>query len=309
MRLPTNPPMSVAEALDKADGVYLVIKNRDSVILWANDNFARLVGESKEKLIGSKDERAEHVADDRRVMEAGVPLLNYHETITIPAPNGGTRDVPIVTQKGLLREKGGTKVIGITVCFSLQYPDLLLNAGPVPIITPSAAPEHAAQYWIDLLGLTPAAVGGFFASTSVSQEITLKSALPERFNEDHQFYSANYYLLRGSDFLRLHSLNQDELWFHHAGKQFRLHIFTKEGVYYAVTIGQENGLGDQLEAVVPHNSWFGAEVMGDVGYALAGCSLAPGYNPKDSIKPTPEDITALKLAFPEQIAVIDRLTA
>lgn len=303
-----TPLINVAEALEAADGVYLVIKDQDSVILWVNDNFALLVGESKEHLIGSKDERAEHVADDQRVIAAGVPLLNYHEVITIPAPGGGIRDVPIITQKGLLREKGGTKVIGITVCFALAYPEILLDIDPVPVIRPSPATEHTAQYWIELLGLTATGAGTFFGSTSVSSGSILKSALPERFNGDRHFYSANYYLLPATNVLLLHSLKQDELWFHHAGLQFVLHIFTQEGEYYSVTIGQVSGSGDHLQAVVPHNSWFGAELAGEAGYGLAGCSLAPGFNPKDTTNPSYDDIAALKLAFPEQSEVIDRLT-
>lgn len=304
-----TPLIDVAEALETADGVYLVIKDYNSVILWANDNFARLVGESKEHLIGSKDERAEHVADDQRVMAAGVPLLNYHEVITIPAPGGGTRDVPIITQKGLLRERGGTKVIGITVCFALAYPEILLDVAPIPVIRPGPAPEHTAQYWVDLLGLTATGEGTFFGSTSVSPETIPQSALPERFNGSRHFYSANYYLLPATKVLRLHSLKQDELWFHHAGLPFVLHIFTQEGEYYSVTIGQQNGLGDHLQAVAPHGSWFGAELVGEAGYGLAGCSLAPGFSPQDTSPLGYDDIAALKLAFPEQSEVIDRLTA
>jgi uncharacterized protein len=48
-------------------------------------------------------------------MASGVPLLNFYETIQIPTPHGSMVDLEIVTQKG------GTEIIGITVCFSKSF--------------------------------------------------------------------------------------------------------------------------------------------------------------------------------------------
>lgn len=305
--LPTQPPMTVEDVLDKQDGIYLCIKDHNSVFLWVNDNFARLVGQTQDQLIGHRDSRAEHVAHDQQVMASGKPLLNFHETIPVPTADGGTRNVDIVTQKGLLRERGGTKIIGITVCFSLRYPEIITKDEPVPVIVPSERSTPTADDWIRKLDLTPTQVGGYFASTAVSNETIPKSALPERFDGPRDFYSANYYLLQSPDVLMLHSLNQDELWFHHTGHAIRLHIFASDGVYSTVTVGKDFDRGERLQAVAPHNTWFGAEVVGE-GYGLVGCSLSPGYNAKDSVKPSSEQIATLKAAFPEQAAVIDRLT-
>jgi PAS domain-containing protein len=122
MELPTIPPMTLEDVLDHADGVYLCIKNRESVYLWVNDNFAKLIGKTKAELIGFKDTHEEHVAHDQAVMKSGKPLLNFHETIAVPQPDGSMKDVEIVTQKGLLRAKNSTEIIGITVCFSLKHP-------------------------------------------------------------------------------------------------------------------------------------------------------------------------------------------
>jgi hypothetical protein len=128
--LPTHPPMSVADVLDKADGVYFCIKDDQSVFLWVNDNFAKLIGKKKEELIGKRDSFVEHVKHDEEVRKSGKPLLNFHETIAIPTEDGGTQNVEIVTQKGLLRKKGGTEIIGITVCFSLKNPETKSTKNP-----------------------------------------------------------------------------------------------------------------------------------------------------------------------------------
>ena len=64
-----------------------------------------------------------HVEHDQRVMASGKPILNLRETILVPDGTGGTRALEIVTQKGLLRERGTQEIIGITVCFALRYPE------------------------------------------------------------------------------------------------------------------------------------------------------------------------------------------
>ena len=120
--LPTVPPMTIADVLDKQDGVYWVVKDANSVFLWVNQNFADLVGMGKDELIGHQDSRAEHVAHDKEVMASGKPLLNFHETIEVPLEDGQMVNVDIVTQKGLLRSLDTGAIIGITVCFSLADP-------------------------------------------------------------------------------------------------------------------------------------------------------------------------------------------
>ncbi len=287
--LPTEPPMGVGDVLDKADGVYFCIKNQDSVFLWVNQNFADLVGQSKESLIGSRDDRAAHVAHDQQVMAAGVPLLNFHETIAVPTAEGGMADLEIVTQKGLLRKRGGSEIIGITVCFSKRYP--------------YGADE--ADALIQRLKLTPTAVGGYFGAGPGAAEGVLRSALPERFVGDRHFYSTNYYLLKEGDVLRLHTLNQDEQWFFHQGSAIRLHIFADEG-YRSVDLGADLDQGQNFQGVAPHNTWFGAELLGPA-YVLVSCSLAPAWDARDSELPNAAQVVDLQKRYPEQADLIARL--
>ncbi|UJP08212.1 MAG: cupin domain-containing protein [Nitrosomonas sp.] len=282
----THPPMSVEDVMNTFDGVYLFIKNKDSVFLWCNQNFADLVGQTKEQIIGSRDERAEHVKFDQEVMKSSKPVLNLHESISVPDGKGGTKEMQIITQKGLLRQFGTREVIGITVCFSLQ---------------------KDAQYWIKELRLKSIDLGGYFGKADKTNEAILRTALPERFVGDRTFFSTNYYLLQSPNVLKLHMLQQDEQWFFHTGNPVRLHIFEPEGKYHAVVVGSDTSLGQFLQSVVPHNTWFGAEIL-EGGYGLYGCSLAPGWDARDSFMPTPQQVTALKRRFPEKIEIITRLS-
>lgn len=62
--LPTDPPMGVGDVLEKADGVNFCIKDSNSVFLWVSQNFADLVGQSKDALIGSADEEGRACGPD-----------------------------------------------------------------------------------------------------------------------------------------------------------------------------------------------------------------------------------------------------
>lgn len=284
--------MGVGDVLDKADGVYFCIKDRNSVFLWVSQNFADLVGQSKESLIGSADDRAAHVAHDKAVMASGQPLLNFHETIDVPAAGGGTTALEIVTQKGLLRKKGGTEIIGITVCFAERFP----------------AANREPDDLIQKLELTPTGVGGHFAPGPGSTDTVLTASLPERFVGDRHLYSTNYYLLKQGEVLGLHALNQDEQWFYHRGSAVRLHIFSPAGVYSTVDIGADLNQGQVLQAVALHNHWFGAELLGP-GYVLVSCSLAPGYDRRDSVNPTVAQLAALKQVFPAHADLLQKLAS
>jgi predicted cupin superfamily sugar epimerase len=288
--LDTIPPMTVGDVLDKTDGVYFYIKNHDSVFLWVNRNFADLVGQKQEDIIGTRDSRAAHVAHDKQVMASGVPLLNFHETIQVPEPDGSMSDLEIVTQKGLLRKKDGNEIIGITVCFSKGFP----------------AANREADQLIQKLKMVPTGIGGYLAPGTESDLTLLNEALPERFDGDRKAYSTNYFLLKASEVLKIHALNQDEQWFFHQGSAIKLHIFSEEGVYSTVTFGSDIDQGQLLQGIAPHNHWFGAELLGP-GYGLASCSLAPGWDKRDSFLPTPEQIEALKRTFPDQLEIITLL--
>ncbi|MDB5267919.1 MAG: hypothetical protein JWP58_959 [Hymenobacter sp.] len=288
--LKTDPPMSVGDVLNRTDGVYFCIKNNDSVFLWVNENFARLVGQRPQDLIGTRDSRAAHVAHDQQVMASGVPLLNFHETIQVPTENGAMADLEIVTQKGLLRKKGSTEIIGITVCFAKAYPDASREADDI----------------CKRLHLVPTGIGGYLAPGPAGDFTLEAGALPPRFNGARGIYSANYFLLKAGEFLQLHSLNQDEQWFFHQGSALRLHAFSAQGIYSTVTLGSDVAQGQVFQAVAPHSQWFGAELLGP-GYALVSCSLAPAWSKEDSGLPTAEQVERLKDAFPEQAAIIELL--
>lgn len=125
----------------------------------------------------------------------------------------------------------------------------------------------------------------------------------------------NYFCLKQGDILKLHKLNQDEQWFFHEGLSIKLHIFSSNGNYKNIIIGNNIKNGDLLQGVCPYDSWFGGEVIHNINdnnnyydFSLSSCNLSPAWDEKDSFIPSKEDIDNLKLKFPNFIDIINLLS-
>lgn len=140
-----------------------------------------------------------------------------------------------------------------------------------------------AQYYIDKLKLRAIEdLEGYIKETITSDLLLLNKSLPERFKGDRNIYSMNYFLLKKGQKLKLHTLNQDEQWFYHAGGAIRITYFFDESEKVAIEIGSDLEKGQQFQGSIPHNSWFEAEVS-EGEFCLVSCSLAPGFDSRDSV--------------------------
>jgi len=166
------------------------------------------------------------------------------------------------------------------------------------------AVERSAEFWIEHLGLVPHPEGGWFRETYRASETIGVSALPPRFAGPRAFSTAIYFLLRSGERSRLHRLRSDELWFFHAGGPLTIAVLDAAGARELV-VGVDPEHGERLQAGVPAGSWFGATGPGRGSYALAGCSVAPGFDFADFEL---ADRDVLLAAFPAHAALIRSLT-
>lgn len=260
------------------DGVYTCVKDDQSRFVYCNENFAQLVGSTVQNIVGTVDDRAEHVKDDAEVRASGIPLLNHREVIELP----DGKQQPILTQKGLWRSASNpSQILGTTVNFSLQ---------------------KSKEEWMHDLGLVWVdSVGYFGKDESVEQD-------------KDSGYSVNYILIDNHPKLKLHKLAMDEQWFYHEGSALEIYIFDLErGCVSKKLLGRNVSKGEKLQTVVPKNTWFGAKVVNE-DFHLSSCSLAPAFYPRCST-PLPEEYTLradfiklLKTTFPEYDAIIDELS-
>jgi hypothetical protein len=135
-----------------------------------------------------------------------------------------------------------------------------------------------ARYWIRRLRLKKHPEGGWYRETYRSAESIPAGALPRRFKGKRSFSTAILFLLTGRDFSAFHRIRSDELWHFHAGSGVILHVLGRKPGYSRIRLGNRPERGESPQAVIPAGAWFAAEVEDPGGFALVGCTVAPGFD-------------------------------
>lgn len=148
---------------------------------------------------------------------------------------------------------------------------------------------------IKLLGLTGHPEGGFFRETYRSPVMI----------EGRNLSTAIFFLLVHPETSRFHRLQSDELWHFHEGSPVVIHMINEAGDYSMQLLGQEIDRGQSYLAIIPRGTWFAAEVVGNSGYALMSCTVAPGFDFRDFELAGRDDLTKRFSAHGE---LIRRLT-
>lgn len=134
------------------------------------------------------------------------------------------------------------------------------------------------QVWVDRLGLLPHPEGGFYKETYRSKEVISHSALPNRFAGDRNFSTAIYFLLTGENFSAFHKIAADELWHFYAGDGLTISIIHPKGELENIKLGSNPHKGEVFQSMVPAESWFASQPSNKIGWALVGCTVAPGFD-------------------------------
>jgi uncharacterized protein len=140
---------------------------------------------------------------------------------------------------------------------------------------------NTAQYWIDKLNLIPHPEGGYYCETYRSQLAIAKEALPLEFPGARLVSTAIYFLLEGDNFSAFHRLRSDELWHFHTGSSITLHVIDPNGSHSEIKLGGNPEAGEVFQAVVKANCWFASQVRDPYSFALAGCTVSPGFDFED----------------------------
>jgi predicted cupin superfamily sugar epimerase len=164
---------------------------------------------------------------------------------------------------------------------------------------------NSARRWIDTLHLQRHPEGGSYRETYRAAEALAQATLPARFGGDRAFSTAIYFLLEGDDFSALHRIKQDEVWHFYDGSSLTVHVIDPAGNYTALRVGRDLDRGELPQAVVAAGCLFGATVNEPNSYALAGCTVAPGFDFADMEMPGREELCRL---YPQHRELIDRLT-
>jgi predicted cupin superfamily sugar epimerase len=167
------------------------------------------------------------------------------------------------------------------------------------------SPLQIADEWIELLRLEKHPEGGYFRETYRSDEIIDKEHLPSRFNGNHCFSTAIYYLLKGNDVSAFHRIKQDELFHFYDGSFLTIHVIDSSGTYLKIKLGSNIKNGEVPQATVKAGWIFGASVDDPNSYSLVGATVAPGFDFEDFELLSRAQLIEL---FPQHKKIIEKLT-
>ncbi|HTX02566.1 MAG TPA: cupin domain-containing protein [Candidatus Acidoferrales bacterium] len=117
------------------------------------------------------------------------------------------------------------------------------------------------------LGLIPHPEGGWYAET-------YRSALTVHANGAPRSALTNvYFLLDGTTFSAYHRLDADETWHFYLGNELTISVIGVDGVLEERRLGPDG----PWQTTIVAGSFFAASLTNQTGYALVGCSVAPGF--------------------------------
>jgi uncharacterized protein len=165
--------------------------------------------------------------------------------------------------------------------------------------------ERDAKWWIERLGLKPHPEGGYYRQTYKADLLIAKEALPAGFTGARAVSTAIYLLLEGENFSAFHRLRSDEIWHFYEGGPLVVDVISPAGECSAIFLGRDPEAGQVLQAVVRAGCWFASHVADWKSWALAGCTVSPGFEFEDFEMGKRGELVEL---YPHCRELIERLT-
>ena len=151
------------------------------------------------------------------------------------------------------------------------------------------------------LELKPHPEGGFYRETFRASALPFE--LPGRGARSAS--TAIYFLLGAGDFSAFHRVRSDEVWHHYLGAPLELHCLDAASGHALVRLGSDVVAGERPQHVVPAGVFQAARPSGP-GFALCGCTVAPGFDFADFEMPSRAELCALFPKFRELVTELTR---
>jgi uncharacterized protein len=158
---------------------------------------------------------------------------------------------------------------------------------------------------ISNLHLAPHPEGGFYRETYRSAEVIPKEGLPQRYNGEHPFGTAIYYLLAPDSCSKIHRVKSDEIFHFYLGDPVLMLELFPDGSSCTTVLGQDLEHGEQLQHIVHAGTWQGSMLIEGGRFALLGTTVSPAFVFDDFELGKRDHLLAL---YAEQAQLITRLT-
>ena len=163
----------------------------------------------------------------------------------------------------------------------------------------------SAEQIIHLLALAPHPEGGHYREL-FRAPLTVTSAAHQGVRAAS---TAIYFLLKAGELSALHRVRSDEVWHHYAGDALELHAFDEAG-HTLCRLGNDLDGGERPVAVIPAGVWQAARVADTAdprhGYALCGCTVAPGFDFIDFELPCRAELLTKLAVYGELVRALTR---
>lgn len=160
-----------------------------------------------------------------------------------------------------------------------------------------------AEYWIEKLGLESHIEGGAFKE--VYRSPLVLEHLPSTFKGPRNAYTSIYFLLKQGQFSAFHRIASDEGWHFYEGNSLTVYEIEENGNLITHRLGRDFEQGETFQTTIKAGSWFASRVEGD-GYALVGCTVAPGFDFADFELADYETLAGLYTQHKELIGELTR---
>lgn len=156
-----------------------------------------------------------------------------------------------------------------------------------------------------MLGLAPHPEGGHYAEVFRAPLAVSSRAHPG----NRAASTAIYFLLKVGELSALHRVRSDEVWHHYAGDALELHALD-DAEHRLYRLGCDLAAGERPVAVIAAGVWQAARVAEATGprhgYALCGCTVAPGFDFADFELPPREELLTQLPAHGEWVRALTR---
>lgn len=146
------------------------------------------------------------------------------------------------------------------------------------------------------LRLAPHPEGGYYRETYRSAAPVLTPS-----GEQRSALTNIYFLLTGDTFSAWHRIDADETWHFYLGSDLIIFVINDDGEMKEQRLGPSG----PWQTTVPAGCYFAAHVPDRSGYALVGCSVAPGFEFSGFELASRESLT---MQHPQHAAKILRFT-
>ena len=164
------------------------------------------------------------------------------------------------------------------------------------------------QKLIDFFGFEPLKVeGGQFLQTYKSPEKLPMDVLPQGYHEPHPMGTAILYLYTSDpdSFSAVHKLPTEEIYHHYLGDPVQMLLLYPDGRSERIILGSDVLNGQKVQFVVPRGVWQSSHLLPGGAYALAGTTMAPGYEDMDYQGGEREELIQ---RYPQEAELIRQLT-